>query len=135
MIKLIALFIVILIIAVIVWTVTPEYDKCYSDKEYEGYASMGCCKGLTGGTKSTDYLSETCCSCPYLVLGCDRIRKEEKRMNENKIIEMLGDIRYEMFDILEGDALSKVLLIIDKKMDLYRGKSNEDIAKELIKND
>ena len=37
-------------------------------------------------------------------------------MNENKIIEMLGDIRYEMFDILEGDALTKVLLIIDKKM-------------------
>ena len=56
-------------------------------------------------------------------------------MNENKIIEILGDIRYEMFDILEGDALSKVLLIIDKKMDLYRCKSNEDIAKELIKND
>ena len=56
-------------------------------------------------------------------------------MNENKIIEMLGGIRYEMFDILEGDALPKVLLIIDKKMDLYRGKSNEDIAKELIKND
>ena len=54
-------------------------------------------------------------------------------MNENKIIEILCDIRYEMFDILEGDALSKVLLIIDKKMDLYRGKSNEDIAKELIK--
>ena len=47
-------------------------------------------------------------------------------MNENKIIEILGDIRYEMFDILEGDELSKVLLIIDKKMDLYRGKSNEE---------
>ena len=56
-------------------------------------------------------------------------------MNENKIIEILGDIRYEMFDILEGDTLSKVLLVIDKKMDLYRSKSNEDIAKELIKND
>ena len=56
-------------------------------------------------------------------------------MNENKIIEMLGDIRYEMFDILEGDELSKVLLVIDKKMDLYRGKTNEDIAKELIEND
>ena len=58
-----------------------------------------------------------------------------KRMNENKIIEMLGDIRYEMFNILEGDILPKVLLVIDEKMDLYRGKSNEDIAKELIKND
>ena len=58
-----------------------------------------------------------------------------QKMNENKIIEMLGDIRYEMFDILEGDVLPKVLLVIDKKMDLYRNKSNEDIAKELIKND
>lgn len=44
-------------------------------------------------------------------------------MNENKIIEILGDM------------LPKVLLVIDKKIDLYRSKSNEDIAKELIKND
>lgn len=56
-------------------------------------------------------------------------------MNENEIITMLGDIRYTMFDILEGDELPRVLLVIDEKMDLYRGKSNEDIAKELIKND
>ena len=54
-------------------------------------------------------------------------------MNENKITGMLGDIRYAMFDILVGDELSRVLLVIDEKMDLYRGKSNEDIAKELIK--
>ena len=56
-------------------------------------------------------------------------------MNENEIITMLGDIRYAMFDILEGDELPRVLLVIAEKMDLYRGKSNEDIAKELIKND
>ena len=56
-------------------------------------------------------------------------------MNENKIISMLGDIRYAMFDILEGEELPRVLLVIDEKMNLYRGKSNEDIAKELIKND
>ena len=56
-------------------------------------------------------------------------------MSENAIIEMLGDIRYAMFNILEGDELPRVLLVIDEKMDLYRGKSNEDIAKELIKND
>lgn len=56
-------------------------------------------------------------------------------MNENEIITMLGGIRYAMFDILEGDELPRVLLVIDEKMDLYRGKSNEDIAKELIKND
>ena len=53
-------------------------------------------------------------------------------MSENEIIGMLGDIRYAMFDILEGDELPRVLLVIDEKMDLYRGKSNEDIAKELI---
>ena len=57
-------------------------------------------------------------------------------MEENKIIGMLGDIRCAMFDILEGnELLNKVLLVIDDKMNLYRGKSNEDIAKELIKND
>ena len=82
MIKLIALFaflLILLIIAVVIWALTPEYEKCYSDREYEGYASMGCCGGLTGGTKATDYLSETCCSCPHLVLGCNPIRKEEKK--------------------------------------------------------
>ena len=78
MIKLIAIFALLLIIALIVWALTPEYEKCYSDRERKGYASMGCCGGLTGGTKATDYLSETCCSCPHLVLGCDHIIKEEK---------------------------------------------------------
>lgn len=38
----------------------------------------GCCGGLTGGTKAIDYLSETCCSCPHLVLGCNQIRKEKE---------------------------------------------------------
>ena len=76
--KLIVIFALLLIIALIAWGVTPDYDKCYSNMEYEGYASMGCCGGLTGGTKATDYLLETCCSCPYLVLGRDLIRKEKK---------------------------------------------------------
>ena len=58
MIKLIALFTLLLIIALIACGVTTDYDKCYSDMEYEGYASMGCCGGLTGATKATDYLSE-----------------------------------------------------------------------------
>ena len=76
MFKLIIFLAFLLIIAVIIWAVTPEYEKCYSDREYEGNASMGCCVGLTGGTKATDYLSEMCCSCPHLVLGCNPIRKE-----------------------------------------------------------
>ena len=79
MIKLIALFALLLIIALIVWVVTPDYEKCYSDMEYEGYASMGCCGGITGGTKQTDYLSEMCCNCPHYVdIGCNPIRKEKK---------------------------------------------------------
>ena len=80
MIKLIVLLAFLLIIAVIIWAVTPEYEKCYSDMEYEGYASMGCCGGLTGVTKSTDYLSEMCIGCPHYVdLGCDPIRKEKNK--------------------------------------------------------
>ena len=51
MIKLITLFAFLLIIAVVILRVTPDYEKCYSDMEYEGYASMGCCGGLTGGTE------------------------------------------------------------------------------------
>ena len=79
MIKLIVIFALLLIVAVVVWGLTTDYDKCYSDMEYEGYASMGCYGGLTGGTKAIDYLSETCYSCPHLVLGCNTIRKEKNK--------------------------------------------------------
>lgn len=37
---------------------------------------MDCCGGLTGGDRSTNYLSETCIGCQYLVLVNDK--KEEK---------------------------------------------------------
>ena len=60
----------------IIRIITTDYDKCYSEREYEGYAAMGCCGGLVGGTSATDYLSEMCCSCPHLVLGC----KEESEL-------------------------------------------------------
>ena len=84
MIKLIVFLAFLLIIAVVIWGVTPDYEKCYSNMEYEGYASMNCCGGLTGGTKSTNYLSETCCSClHYVDLGCDPIRKEENNEQRN----------------------------------------------------
>lgn len=78
MIKLIVTFALLLISVAIIWGVTPEYDKCYSDMEWTGYASMKCCGGKCGGTKSTYYLSETCISCPYLVLGYDCIRKDKE---------------------------------------------------------
>lgn len=44
------------------------YDYCYTDREYEGIATMGCCSGMVGGTKSTEYLSESCIDCPYFVM-------------------------------------------------------------------
>ena len=80
MIKLaIAIFIMVGLVLFIKLIIT-DYDKCYSDMEREGYAVFECCGGLTGGTKSTDYLSETCVSCPYLVLGCNpKYGKEEIR--------------------------------------------------------
>lgn len=46
-----------------------HYDSCYTDMEYRGYASMNCCGGTVGGTYATDYLSESCINCPYLVMG------------------------------------------------------------------
>ena len=77
MIKLFAVLILLLIIAVVIWGVTPEYDKCYSAMEYEGHASMNCCGGKCGGTKATEYLSEICCSCPYLVLDYNSVKEKE----------------------------------------------------------
>ena len=79
MIKLIVIFALLLIAVSIICVVTTEYDKCYSDMEWEGYASINCCGGKCGGTKYTDYLSETCISCPYLVIGYDQIRKDNKK--------------------------------------------------------
>ena len=60
-----------LIFVVIVWVIqhfTSDYDKCYLEREDEGYAIFGCCGGMTGGTRQTNYLSEICVGCPYLVL-------------------------------------------------------------------
>lgn len=47
--------------------VTDSYEKCYKDMEYRGVASMGCCCGVCGGTKATEYLSEHCIDCPHWV--------------------------------------------------------------------
>ena len=50
-----------------------DHDKCYSDMERQGIASIGCCHGVVGGTRNTNYLSERCIDCPYFV----DVRKEE----------------------------------------------------------
>lgn len=73
MIKFIIALALINLVFLLIQFLTSDYDKCYSEREYEGYAAMNCCKGLTGGTNATNYLSETCVGCPYLVL----VNKEE----------------------------------------------------------
>lgn len=50
---------------------STSYSYCYSEMEHNGYAVFGCCGGLVGGIKATDYLQDECVSCPYLVEGCD----------------------------------------------------------------
>ena len=54
-------------------------------------------------------------------------------MSENRILDMLGDIRAKMFEILCEPELSQVLAVIDNKMSLYRGISDEDIANAILK--
>lgn len=60
-------FIYILISALTI-SVLDHHDECYSEMEDAGNAVFGCCKGLTGGTRHTGYLQESCVDCPYLVL-------------------------------------------------------------------
>lgn len=50
--------------------ILDEFEKCYNRMEDMGIAVFGCCCGVSGGDNNTDYLSETCVSCPHLVL-CD----------------------------------------------------------------
>ena len=54
-------------------------------------------------------------------------------MSENRILDMLGDIRAKMLEILSEPELSQVLAVIDNKMSLYRGISDEDIANAILK--
>lgn len=75
--KFIIFIVISVVLLVVLWSIvhfTSDYDKCYSERENEGYAIFECCGGIAGGTKSTKYLSETCNGCPYLVLV-----KEDKK--------------------------------------------------------
>lgn len=67
MIKLIIVLVLIMLITPILKSFISDYDKCYSERENEGYAVFGCCHGLNGGTRNTDYLQESCIDCPYFV--------------------------------------------------------------------
>ena len=68
MLKLIVVLLAIYVVGKVVTLFISDYDKCYSDMEAEGVAAFGCCHGLFGGTRHTNYLQESCVDCPYLVL-------------------------------------------------------------------
>ena len=44
-----------------------SHERCYTDMDYAGRAASGCCGGLVGGDKSTNYLQYTCIGCPHHV--------------------------------------------------------------------
>lgn len=48
--------------------INMDYSKCYTRMENIGDAVFGCCGGLSGGTKNTEFLQESCINCPYLTL-------------------------------------------------------------------
>ena len=45
-----------------------SHEWCYDQMEERGVAAFGCCCGLAGGSKATNYLSEMCCDCPHWTL-------------------------------------------------------------------
>mgnify|MGYP000424597850 FL=1 len=65
MIKLIVVLVLIMLVIPILKSFISDYDKCYSEKEYDGIAVFGCCRGMVGGTRNTENLSEMCIDCPY----------------------------------------------------------------------
>lgn len=56
-------------------------ESCYTEMGKCGYATMGCCCGRAGGTWATNYLSETCLDCKYLVLDTKPLDGGEKNDN------------------------------------------------------
>lgn len=44
-----------------------SYDACYSERERDNYATMGCCGGLVGGDNHMGNLPYACIDCPYFV--------------------------------------------------------------------
>lgn len=65
MFKLIVVLVLIMLVIPILKSFISDYDKCYSEKEYDGIAVFGCCRGMVGRTRNTEYLSEMCIDCPY----------------------------------------------------------------------
>lgn len=61
--------------------ILQNYSSCYDHMESIGYAIFGCCGGIAGGTRSTEYLSEMCIGCPYFTEIDIKYMKKEKGLN------------------------------------------------------
>ena len=44
-----------------------SHESCYTKREQEGTATMGCCSGLWGGDYYTNYLQYSCVGCWHYV--------------------------------------------------------------------
>nr|WP_296955176.1 hypothetical protein [uncultured Mediterraneibacter sp.] len=67
MIKLIITLLICLVLIFIFSCTISDYDRCYNAREDEGVAAFGCCNGLTGGIRNSEYLQEMCINCPYYI--------------------------------------------------------------------
>lgn len=54
-----------------------SHEWCYDYMKSRGSAMDGRCNGLAGGSKATNYLSESCCDCPYFTLHDGERREGE----------------------------------------------------------
>lgn len=61
--------------------ILQNYSSCYDHMESIGYAIFGCCGGIAGGARSTEYLSEMCIGCPYFTEIDIKYMKKEKGLN------------------------------------------------------
>lgn len=80
MIKIFIFLAIILIMPFVLKMLSTNYDKCYSSMEYRGVAAMGCCNGVVGGSRDTEYLSESCIECPYFILPDKEDKSNEQRI-------------------------------------------------------
>lgn len=62
----------VLLIVLLLSICQTNYEKCYLEREKEGYAVFNMCGGYVGGTSTTGYLSESCIGCPYLSKKCNK---------------------------------------------------------------
>lgn len=74
MLKIIGFIFLGIILVLIIYCASYDYEKCYSEMVKRGIAANKVCGGLVGGTKNTGYLQEMCIDCPF----CKFTREDRK---------------------------------------------------------